>query len=560
MLCHRWNFELGGTRLRQCLFITLGAVAAPAEPLAHELFWMVFAFCCSGLDDAGVAAVGVGAPPPIFTARMLRTAVPFGHRRDAMTSTSLGSGGTESVNVYCSLSHSRSRRGLVNVQWTWLGPPCQAERPSESRWRWRFTAAVTITGRLRSALALLLAACRSPWLRQTHPHRVGQHALATPRLRPQIWSSHRESWTGSFPPRALTESSQCRDQPQCVLYRLGGRCGWGWLPCCPWHLCEFSFGGRGVSATHRRSAGNRTTGQRRRNGQRLHVPGRASVFRVTASRTGTRYCRGDSGSCRETGEAYSETGQGLAADSDRARTEWYIRKNDVLRAEESARVASSRLAQLLRLDPTVPLIPQEPALVPIHLFPPDEPVQSLVTQGLTSRPEVRESRALVCEAVHRLERERLAPLMPSVALGISQGGFGAGRGGDISRFDGRFDADAMACWELRNLGHGEVAARNEMRSRLEQARWREVAMLDQIAREVVEAHAQVEARAKQLEIGKSAVLAARSSYERNLDGSNARRCACSADLWGDPPCSSCPRPSDVRSMFRDRATVGRMRL
>ena len=179
-------------------------------------------------------------------------------------------------------------------------------------------------------------------------------------------------------------------------------------------------------------------------------------------------------------ESYSQTGQGLASDYDRARTELDIRRNDVLRAEESARVASSRLAQLLRLDPTLPLIPQEPALVPIHLFSGGEPVQSLVVQGLTSRPEVRESRALVCEAVNRLERERFAPLMPSVLLGVSQGGFGAGRGGDISRFDDRFDADAVAWWELRNLGQGEVAARKEMRSRLEQARWQEVSMLDQI--------------------------------------------------------------------------------
>ena len=144
-------------------------------------------------------------------------------------------------------------------------------------------------------------------------------------------------------------------------------------------------------------------------------------------------------------------------------------------------------------------------------------MQSLVAQGLTSRPEVRESRALVCEAVSRLERERFAPLMPSVLLGVSQGGFGAGRDGDISRFDDRFDADAVAWWELRNLGQGEVAARKEMRSRLEQARWREVSMLDQIAREVVEAHTQIEARRKQLEIGQSAVLVARSSYEKNLD-------------------------------------------
>lgn len=216
-------------------------------------------------------------------------------------------------------------------------------------------------------------------------------------------------------------------------------------------------------------------------------------------------------------ESYAQTGEGLAADFDRASTELAIRRNDVLRAEEAVRVASSRLAQLLRLDPTTPLVPQEPAMVPIHLFQNDEPVQSLVAQGLMARPEVRESRALVCEAVNRLERERYAPLIPSVLLGVSQGGFGAGVGGDVESFADRFDADAVAWWELRNLGRGEAAARGEMRSRLEQARWREIAMLDQIAREVVEAHAQVQSRQRQLDIAQEAVSLARSSYEKNLD-------------------------------------------
>jgi outer membrane protein TolC len=216
-------------------------------------------------------------------------------------------------------------------------------------------------------------------------------------------------------------------------------------------------------------------------------------------------------------EAYAQSGEGLASDFDRARTELAIRSNDVLRADEAVRVASSRLAQLLRLDPTTPLVPQEPAMMPIHLFDSDAPVQALVAQGLMARPEVRESRALVCEAVNRLERERYAPLIPSVLLGVSQGGFGAGRGSDIEGFADRFDADAVAWWELRNLGHGEAAARDEMRSRLEQARWREVAMLDQIAREVVEAHAQVEARRQQIDTAQQAVQSARESYNKNRD-------------------------------------------
>ncbi len=216
-------------------------------------------------------------------------------------------------------------------------------------------------------------------------------------------------------------------------------------------------------------------------------------------------------------ESYAKTGQGLAADHDRAATELALRTNDVTRAEEAIQVASARLAQLLSLDPTLPLTPQEPAVVPLELMPGEDAVQGLVALGLGNRPEVRESDALVGEAVRRLERERFAPLLPSVLLGVSYGGFGAGRGGDIDAYSDRFDADAALWWEIRNLSLGEQAAKSQMQSQIDQAQLRQVAILDQIAREVVEAHTQVASRQRQLDVAQNAVKVARSSYDRNLE-------------------------------------------
>jgi outer membrane protein TolC len=216
-------------------------------------------------------------------------------------------------------------------------------------------------------------------------------------------------------------------------------------------------------------------------------------------------------------ESYSKTGQGLAADFDRAATELALRRNEALRAAEASRVASARLAQLMRLDPTLSLEPLEPGLAALHLVSPDEPASHLIATALMSRPEVRENQALVAEAVGRLQRERWAPLMPSVLLGVSQGGFGAGLNGDFEHFGGRLDADVAAWWEVRNLGLGERAARNESQARLQQARWREVAMMDQIAREVVEARTRVVSRREQLEIARQAVEVAEASRRKNLD-------------------------------------------
>ena len=214
--------------------------------------------------------------------------------------------------------------------------------------------------------------------------------------------------------------------------------------------------------------------------------------------------------------SYATTGQGLQADDDRAQTELALRENDVLRAEEAVAVASARLAEQLRVDPSQPFLPQEENIVPIELVPAELSVAELVAQGLAARPEISESRYLIGEAVERLRREEYAPLVPSVLLGVSYGGFGGGLGGDIENFADRLDADAVAFWEVRQFGFGEAAIRNENRSRIDQARLREVARLDRVAREVVEAHAQVTARRRQIAIAQRGITAAQSSYSRNL--------------------------------------------
>jgi outer membrane protein TolC len=241
------------------------------------------------------------------------------------------------------------------------------------------------------------------------------------------------------------------------------------------------------------------------------------LLRATQELAIAREIRGLAARLEDVTEAYARTGQGLAADHDRAETELALRTNDVVRAEEAVQVASARLAQLLSLDPTLPLAPQEPAVVPLELMPGEDAVQGLVALGLGNRPEVRESDALVGEAVRRLQRERFAPLLPSVLLGISYGGFGAGRGSDIDSYSDRFDADAALWWEIRNLGLGEQAARSQMQSQIDQAQLRQVALLDLIAREVVETHTQVQNRKRQLEVAQNAVKVSRTSYDRNLE-------------------------------------------
>jgi outer membrane protein TolC len=214
---------------------------------------------------------------------------------------------------------------------------------------------------------------------------------------------------------------------------------------------------------------------------------------------------------------FASAGQGLTSDHDRARTELALRKIDLRRAEEAVAVASARLAQQVRWDYAQSLQPAEQSLFPVALVDHQTPVQGLVAIGLSNRPELAESRHLVCEAVERLNRERYAPLIPSVLLGVSYGGLAGGLGSDLENSGDRLDADALAYWELRQLGFGEKAVRREARSRITQARMKQVALMDQIAREIVESHAQVQSRSLQIEAASEAVSAAEDSFNRNWE-------------------------------------------
>jgi outer membrane protein TolC len=213
--------------------------------------------------------------------------------------------------------------------------------------------------------------------------------------------------------------------------------------------------------------------------------------------------------------AFADSGQGPQADADRAKTEAAIRKNDTARAEEDVDVANARLVEALSADPYTRIVPTESVVVPLHLIDPEQGPGELLAIGLSNRPELGEARHLVTEAVHRYERERYAPLLPSVLLGMSDSSFGGGLGGNIGSSDHRFDFDAVAFWQLRNFGFGERAARDEQWSVYEQRQLEEVRLMDRIAREINVAHAQVRSRKGQIAVAESAVEAAVESYERN---------------------------------------------
>jgi outer membrane protein TolC len=175
------------------------------------------------------------------------------------------------------------------------------------------------------------------------------------------------------------------------------------------------------------------------------------------------------------------------ADLPRIQTEYQLRLQERLLVKGQIRVASSRLARLLLLEPSVGLVPADPTVVPISFIPEDGPVGELVEQAVANRPELAETRALISASEARLRQARLDPLLPHLTVNYYGGTFGGGVDSFMGDFRARGDATAAAVWELKNFGFGNIAESRVRRTQVGQATAHAMEVQAQVADEVNQA-------------------------------------------------------------------------
>jgi outer membrane protein TolC len=179
-------------------------------------------------------------------------------------------------------------------------------------------------------------------------------------------------------------------------------------------------------------------------------------------------------------------------------------------------VASSRLARLLVLRPTIALLPSEPTIVPITLVPENESADDLVAVGLATRPELAEGRSLVAASETRLQKTRLMPLLPTIQFTYTGGTFGGGQGSFVGTFNARGDGVVGLVWDLKNLGFGNRVLNRVERIHVDQANLHVAEVQAQVAEEVNTAVQIARARREALDIAQEAVKQASETF-RKLD-------------------------------------------
>ncbi|MGB7328473.1 MAG: TolC family protein, partial [Rubripirellula sp.] len=92
---------------------------------------------------------------------------------------------------------------------------------------------------------------------------------------------------------------------------------------------------------------------------------------------------------------FAEAGEGLKADAKRIETELSLIQNRVVASQERIALASARLAQAISLDSRASIRPMDVTIVPIDLAMNQTDKSQLISTGLATRPELKESQALV---------------------------------------------------------------------------------------------------------------------------------------------------------------------
>jgi len=229
--------------------------------------------------------------------------------------------------------------------------------------------------------------------------------------------------------------------------------------------------------------------------------------------------------------AYLKAGQGRKADADRAATELARREAIVIQWEGRIGTASAQLCQLLHLDPSLRLHAADEQVLPKSIVPEPIPVPELLAIALLNRPELKERRTAVVQALLALRQAKWLPFAPTVYIGYSAGDFGGGSNlvaqpvgsgtdalGDprFGLFSPRQDLDVMAYWTVLNLGLGNKALIDAARSRLRSSDLREIATLDQIRSEVADAYAKTHARFAQVRTCELAIQSSTEAYREDL--------------------------------------------
>lgn len=203
-----------------------------------------------------------------------------------------------------------------------------------------------------------------------------------------------------------------------------------------------------------------------------------------------------------------EAGVAFKGDLLRARVQAERNRLALRQAQEQQRISAARLAQVLHLDQTVELVPQDAGLTPFTLVETNSALDSLVAQAVAFRPELKQNQSLTAAAHENKNGATYGPLIPTLGAQAFWGGLGGGRDGVSDTFGGQQDYLVGANWRIGPGGLFDVGRVRAAKSRLKIAELNLAKARDEVTRQVIEAFARWQSLEEQLGTVKRTLVAA----------------------------------------------------
>jgi outer membrane protein TolC len=192
-------------------------------------------------------------------------------------------------------------------------------------------------------------------------------------------------------------------------------------------------------------------------------------------------------------------GTAFKGDAFRVQTQTRRLQLDLTRAKEQRRLAATRLAQTLHLDPLVDLVPAEREPAPLALADLNATPDALVRTALQNRPELTQTGSLIAAAQQARRGALYGPLIPTIGGRAFAGEFGGGVVGNTDVGAGpRRDLGVGLSWKIGPGGLFDLGRIKASNANLTVAEVKDEKMRDAIARQVVDGYTQVQSLFQQV--------------------------------------------------------------
>lgn len=179
----------------------------------------------------------------------------------------------------------------------------------------------------------------------------------------------------------------------------------------------------------------------------------------------------------------------------------------------AVRLASARLARLLRLPPEEPLLPDLNDFLPVVIVATNQPLSTLVSSALTKRPEIRRAEAVVSGVRARRDGAVKGPWWPTLGAQVGVGLLAGGPNDQFGNGDDYGDYSAGLSWRIGPGGILDRARQRAAGARVRIAEMEADDLKDRITTEVVELRSRAEFAVEQVAIAARNVAASRRLLE-----------------------------------------------